>query len=79
MIAKPIVKIVLYAIGLNSMAFRLHPLGVPEYPWEIVGIYYVTDSPRSGAYGYTSVLIMVCHLTKMAHFVPCHKVITAEE
>jgi len=24
-------------------------------------------------------LVMVCHLTKMAHFVPCHKEITAEE
>ncbi len=23
--------------------------------------------------------IMVCHLIKMAHFVPCHKEITAEE
>jgi hypothetical protein len=57
----------------------LHPLGVPEYPWEIVGIDYVTDLPKSGVHGYTSVFIMVCHLTKMAHFVPCHKEITAEE
>ena len=23
--------------------------------------------------------IVVCHLTKMAHFVPCHKEITVEE
>jgi hypothetical protein len=26
-----------------------------------------------------TVLIMVCHLTKMAHFVPCHKEITIQE
>jgi hypothetical protein len=36
-------------------ASRLHPLGVPEYPWEIVGIYYVTDLP-SGSHGYASPL-----------------------
>jgi hypothetical protein len=60
-------------------ASRLHPLGVPEYPWEIVGIDYVTDLPRSGSRGYISVLMMVCHLTKMAHFVPWHKDSTDEE
>ena len=57
----------------------LQPLGIPEYPWEIVGIDYVTDLPLSGIAGYTIDFIMVCHLTKMAHFVPCHKEIIAEE
>ena len=57
----------------------MHPLGVLEFPWEIVGIDYGIDLPWSGSHGYTSVFIMVCHLTKMAHFVPCHKEITAEE
>ena len=51
----------------------LNPLGVPVYPWEIVGIDYVTDLPRSGSHGHSSVVIMVCHLSKMAHYVPCHK------
>jgi hypothetical protein len=54
-------------------------LRIPEYPWEIVGIYYVVDLPKSGLYGHTIVFLMVCHLTKMAHFVPCHKEITPEE
>ncbi len=57
----------------------LQPLGILEYPWEIDGIDYVTDLPKSGTDGYTSVFIMVCHLTKMAHFVPCHKEITTQE
>jgi hypothetical protein len=57
----------------------LQPLRIPEYPWEIVGIDYVTDLPKSGVNGYTSVFIIVCHLKKMAHFVPCLKEITAEE
>jgi hypothetical protein len=54
-------------------------LGIPEYPWEIVGIDNVTDLPKCGIDNYSFVFIMVCHLTKMAHFVPCHEEITAEE
>ncbi len=58
----------------------LNPLGIPEYPWEIVGNDYVTDlRAKSGLYGHTTIFIMVCHLTKMDHFVPCHKEIIAEE
>ncbi len=53
----------------------MHPLGKLEYPWKIVGI----DLPKSDTCGYTTVFIMVSHLTKMAHFVPCHKEITTEE
>jgi hypothetical protein len=33
----------------------LQPLGIPEYPCEIVGIDYVTDLPKSGIDGYTFV------------------------
>ncbi len=54
----------------------LQPLGIPDSPCEIVGNDYVTDLPKSGLYGHTNVFIMVCHLTKMAHFVPCHKATT---
>ena len=33
----------------------LQPLGIPEYPWDIVGIDYVTDLPKSSLYGHTTV------------------------
>jgi hypothetical protein len=33
----------------------LQHLGIPEYPWEIVGIDYATDLPKSGTCGYTHV------------------------
>ena len=46
----------------------LQPLGISEYPWEIVGIDYATDLPKSGLYGHATLFIMACHLTKMAHF-----------
>ena len=40
---------------------------------------FVTDLPKSSKYKLTAILIMVCHLTKMAHFVPCQKEIKANE
>ena len=57
----------------------VHPLPVPSYPWEIVGVDYVTCLPKSGKASYTAVMIIVDHLTRMAHFIPCHDEITAEE
>jgi hypothetical protein len=57
----------------------LSPLGVHNYPWEIVGMDFVTGLPKSSKNNFTAFLILVCHLTKMAHFVPCHKEITTED
>jgi len=57
----------------------LQPLRILEYTWEIIGIDYVADLFKSGTYGYTIAFIVVCHLTKMAHFVPYHKEIAEEE
>ena len=61
--------------GYSSLSL----LGVPNYPWEIVGMDFVTDLPKSSKYNFTVILIMVSHLTKMAHFVPCNKEKTTEE
>ena len=57
----------------------MYPLGVPNYPWKIVGLDFVTDLPKSSKYNFTAILILVCHLTKRAHFVPSHTDITVEE
>ena len=46
---------------------------------EVVGVDYVTSLPKSGKQRYTAVMIVVCHLTKMAHFIPCTDEVTAEE
>ena len=56
----------------------LQPLGIPEYPWKIVRIVYVTNLSKSGANGYIAIFSMVFRMAKMAHFVQCHKEITAE-
>ena len=57
----------------------MSPLGFPNYPWEIVGMDFVTDLPKSSKNNFIAILILVCHLTKMPHFVPCHKEIIAED
>ena len=57
----------------------LLPLSVHNYPWKIVGMHFFTDLPKSSKYNFTAILILVCYLTKMATFVPCHKEIIAEE
>jgi hypothetical protein len=57
----------------------LSPLGVLEYPWEVVGMDFLTNYQKNSKLQYTAILILVCHLKNMAHFVPCHKEITAKE
>ena len=47
----------------------LSPFGVPNYHWEIVGMDFVMDLPKISKYNFTAILILVYHLTKMAHFV----------
>jgi hypothetical protein len=61
----------------GSLSFS--PLGVPNYPWEIVGMDFVTDLLKSSKNNFHAILILVCPLTKMADFVPCHKEITTRD
>jgi hypothetical protein len=59
------------------MAATLYPLLVPPRPWHTVSLDYLTHLPESN--GCNSVLIVVDHLTRMAHFLPCTEFVTAEE
>jgi hypothetical protein len=61
--------------GFSSLSH----LGVPNYPWGIVGMDFVTDLFKSSKSNLTAIFILVCHLTKMVHFVPCHKDITSKD
>jgi hypothetical protein len=54
------------------MAAALYPLHVPApRPLHIVGHDYMTHLPMSN--GFDIVLIVVDHMTRMAHFMPCTK------
>ena len=57
----------------------VHPLHVPQYPWEVVGVDFVTSLPKSGKEGYTAVMILIDHLSRMAHFIPTYDEVNAEQ
>jgi len=61
------------------MFLSLSPLGVPNYPWEIVGLDYFTDLPKIFKLNFATFLILVCHMTNMNNVLPCHKEITSKE
>ena len=56
----------------------LQPLPTPTQPWEVLGIDFVTGLPKTKA-GHDAILVVIDHLTKMAHAIPCQKSITASE
>jgi hypothetical protein len=63
---------------LNPRWLRLFfPLHVPSSPWHTVGLDYMTHLHVSN--GFDSVLIVVDHMTCMAHFMPCTRSVTTEE
>jgi hypothetical protein len=47
----------------------LHPLKIPEWKWEEIGMYLLTSLPRTPK-GYESIWVIVDRLTKVAHFIP---------
>jgi len=50
----------------------LAPLHPPSSPWEEVTMDFITELPPSKLSGvtYDSILVVVCRLTKMAHYIP---------
>jgi hypothetical protein len=53
----------------------LKPLRVPKGPWQDITYDLITGLPQSK--GFDSILNVVDHFTKMAHFIPCKEKITA--
>jgi hypothetical protein len=46
----------------------LHPLKIPEWKWEEIGMDFIVGLPRTSA-GYDSIWVIVDRLTKVAHFI----------
>ena len=57
---------------------ELHPLPIPQRPWQSIGMDYLGPVPVSKS-GNDMVLIAVDRLTKMAHFIPTTTKVTAKE
>jgi IS30 family transposase len=47
----------------------LHPLKIPEWKWEEIGMDFIVGLPRTPA-GYDSIWVIVDRLTKVAHVIP---------
>ena len=55
----------------------LQPIPIPTSKWEQITTDLVTDLPPSA--GYIAIAVFVDRLTKMVHFVPCTKGISADQ
>ena len=54
------------------------PLPVPERPFQTVGVDFITQLPTTVS-GFDAICVIVCHFTKLAHFIPCHSDIDARQ
>ena len=61
----------------KAPAGLLHPVEIPEQPWDCVSMDFVTHLPKTKA-GHDMLLVVVDKLTKMALFIPTTMEATAE-
>ena len=55
----------------------LKPLPIPTTPWHSISVDFITDLPDTHK-GMNSIMVVVDRLTKMTHFIPTTKDVTAE-
>jgi len=55
---------------------KIQPLPVPNKPWEIIGVDFIVSLPSSQ--DCTCIMVVLDHLTKMIHLVPCSDVPSAD-
>jgi RNase H-like domain found in reverse transcriptase/Integrase zinc binding domain/Chromo (CHRromatin Organisation MOdifier) domain/Integrase core domain len=58
---------------------ELEPLPIPDEKWKSLTVDFVTDLPPAGIERFDSICVVVDRFTKMAHYSPCHKTVTAQK
>jgi hypothetical protein len=59
-------------------AVTLQPLAIPEWKWDKVEMDFITGFPRSQK-GHDAILVVIDRFSKVAHFLPVKKTITASQ
>jgi hypothetical protein len=55
----------------------IHSLPVPSRPWNDIGMDFVGPLPSSN--GFNLILVVICRLTKQAHFITCQDTLTSAQ
>ena len=58
---------------------QLQSLPPPRKPWTDITMDHIVDLPLSGPDKHDAILVVVDRLTKMSHFIPCHKTDSASK
>ncbi|CAI7885848.1 unnamed protein product [Closterium sp. NIES-53] len=61
----------------QKIAGLLQPLPVPEQPWQVVSLDFITGLPSTSR-GHDSILVVIDKFSKMGHFIPTNATATAE-
>ncbi|GJP69421.1 hypothetical protein CLOP_g413 [Closterium sp. NIES-67] len=56
----------------------LQPLPVPEQPWQVVSLDFITGLPTTTS-GHDAILVVIVKFSKMGHFIPTHTTARTEE
>ncbi|GJP79406.1 hypothetical protein CLOP_g9640, partial [Closterium sp. NIES-67] len=62
----------------QKKAGLLQPLPVPEQPWLVVSVDFITGLPPTTS-GHDAILVVIDKFSKMGHFIPTHTIARIEE
>ncbi|GJP73421.1 hypothetical protein CLOP_g4136 [Closterium sp. NIES-67] len=62
----------------HKKAGLLQPLPVPEQPWQVVSLDFITGLPPTTS-GHDAILVVIDKFSKMGHFIPTHTTARTEE
>ncbi|GJP36238.1 hypothetical protein CLOM_g20769 [Closterium sp. NIES-68] len=62
----------------QKKAGLLQPLPVPEQPWQVVSLDFITGLPPTTS-GHNAILVVIDKFSKMGHFIPTHTTARTEE